>query len=70
MFAGKAIRCDCGHEVRAHDESGLVKAIQAHAWEAHGIEFSLELALDVARHATSEREALAGERNGTIGKEQ
>jgi hypothetical protein len=29
----------------------LVAAIRGHAWEAHGIEFSVELALEVARSA-------------------
>ena len=51
MFAGKAIRCDCGHEVRAHDEDGLVEAIRRHASESHGIEFSVELARELARGA-------------------
>ncbi len=52
MFAGKAIRCDCGHEVRAQDEDGLVEAIQRHAREEHGIDFSAELAHELARTAT------------------
>jgi len=64
MFAGKAIRCDCGHEVRAHDEDGLVKAIRRHASESHGIEFSVELARELARSAVQP----AGERG--IRKEQ
>jgi predicted small metal-binding protein len=51
MFAGKALRCDCGQEVRAHDEDGLVEAIRRHAWEEHRIDFSLELAHELARSA-------------------
>ena len=51
MFAGKALSCDCGYEVRANDDVALVEAIRRHAWEAHGIEFPLELALDVAQRA-------------------
>jgi predicted small metal-binding protein len=47
MFADKALRCDCGHEVRAYDESDLVEAVRRHAWEAHGISFSTEEALAV-----------------------
>jgi predicted small metal-binding protein len=47
MFAGKALRCDCGHEVRAQDEAALVEAVQRHAREAHGIDFSVEEALAV-----------------------
>jgi predicted small metal-binding protein len=51
MFAGKALTCDCGYEVRADDDDAFVDAIRRHALEAHGIEFPLELALDVARRA-------------------
>jgi predicted small metal-binding protein len=69
MFAGKAVRCDCGYEVRADDDGAFVEAIRKHAWEAHGIEFSLDLALDVARRAelvpSSERTV-----NGGIGEER
>jgi predicted small metal-binding protein len=71
MFAGKTLRCDCGYEVRASDDVAFVEAIRRHAWEAHGIEFSLELALDVARGArltTSGRGGLEPDRNGLIGK--
>jgi predicted small metal-binding protein len=41
----KAVRCDCGHEVRAGSEEQLVAEVQDHAREAHGIEFSREDAL-------------------------
>ena len=61
MFAGKALRCDCGYQVRADDDDAFVAAIRGHAWEAHGIEFSVELALEVARRAwqtPSERDEL------------
>jgi predicted small metal-binding protein len=51
MFAGKALSCDCGYEVRADDDDAFVAAIRRHALEAHGIDFPLELALDVARRA-------------------
>jgi hypothetical protein len=51
MVADKALLCDCGHEVRAAGEPALVDAIRRHAWEAHGIEFSVALALDIARGA-------------------
>jgi predicted small metal-binding protein len=64
MFAGKAIRCDCGYEVRAEDEDGLVEAVRRHAAEAHGIDFSVELAREVARGGLQP----AGERS--IGKEK
>ena len=69
MFADKALRCDCGYEVRADDDGAFVEAIRKHAWEAHGIEFSLELALDVAQRSelvpSSERIV-----NGRIGEER
>jgi predicted small metal-binding protein len=51
MFAGKALYCDCGYEVRADDDDAFVEAIRRHAQEAHGIDFTVELALDVARRA-------------------
>jgi predicted small metal-binding protein len=67
MFAGKALYCDCGYEVRAEDDDAFVDAIRRHAWEAHGIDFSVELALGVARHA----EPAPGEQasNGGLGRE-
>jgi predicted small metal-binding protein len=52
MFAGKAIRCECGYEVRASDEDELVEGIRRHASEAHDIAFSIELARKLAREAT------------------
>jgi predicted small metal-binding protein len=52
MFAGKALRCECGYEVRASDEVDFVEAIRRHASEAHGIAFSLELARELAQGAT------------------
>jgi predicted small metal-binding protein len=51
MSADKALRCDCGYEVRPDDEGGHVEAVRRHAREAHGIDFSIELALDVIRRA-------------------
>jgi uncharacterized protein DUF1059 len=51
MFADKALRCDCGYEVQAPDEAARVDAVRRHAREAHGIEFSIALALDVVRRA-------------------
>lgn len=70
MFAGKALRCDCGYEVRAYDEDAFVQAIRRHAWEAHGIDFSVELALDLARNARLAANERAGlEHDGFNGKE-
>jgi hypothetical protein len=72
MFAGKALRCDCGHQVPADDDA-FVEAIRRHAWEAHGIEFSVELALEVARsarQAPSEHDELELEDNRVIRKEK
>ena len=64
MFAGKAIRCECGYEVRASDEDDVVQEIRRHASEAHGITFSLELARKLARGTTQG----AGD-DGSIGEE-
>jgi predicted small metal-binding protein len=52
VFAGKAIRCDCGYEVRGSDEDTLIEEIRRHASEAHGIAFSVELARELALGAT------------------
>ena len=51
MFSDKALRCDCGYEVRGEDETARVGAVRRHAWEAHGVDFSVELALQVVRRA-------------------
>jgi hypothetical protein len=70
MFAGKALRCDCGYEVRALDQDAFVEAIQRHAREAHGIEFSAGLALDLARKARLAPNEPAGLEHGRLnGKE-
>jgi len=73
MFAGKALRCGCGYEVRAYDDDAFVEGIRRHAWEAHGIDFSLELALDLARsarQAPSERNELELEQDRALRKEK
>jgi predicted small metal-binding protein len=69
MFAGKALSCDCGYEVRADDDDAFVEAIRRHALEAHGIDFPVELALDVAARAEL---VPSGEqnRNGENGEEK
>ena len=45
------LHCDCGFEVRADEEAELVAQVQRHALEAHGMTFSPEEALQLARHA-------------------
>ena len=64
MFRDKTLRCDCGYEVRAREEDGVVEEIRRHASEAHGIEFTAELALDVVRKAR-----LGPDHDGATGKE-
>jgi len=64
MFAGKALRCECGYEVQAPDEDDFVEEIRRHALEAHGIAFSVELARELARGATE-----TPSDGGIIGKE-
>ncbi len=51
MFADKALRCDCGYEVRASHEAAGVDEVRRHASEAHGIDLSVDLALDLVRRA-------------------
>ena len=64
MFAFKTLRCDCGYEVREPDEAASVDAVRRHASEAHGIDFSVELALDLVRRA---RLGTSGEQTGRRG---
>ncbi len=73
MFAGKTLRCDCGYEVRASDDVAFLDEIRRHAREAHGIEFSLEFALNVARSTrltASGRDGFEPDRSAVIGKEK
>lgn len=44
----RVLRCDCGYEVSAVNDEGLVAGIREHALEAHGMEFTSEDALVVA----------------------
>jgi predicted small metal-binding protein len=69
MFAFKTLRCDCGYEVREADEAASVDAVRRHASQAHGIDFSAELALDLVRQARlgtsseqTERRAMEGDK--------
>jgi predicted small metal-binding protein len=57
----KAVRCDCGHEVRAVSEEQLLAEVQEHAREAHGIEFSHEDALLVVLRAELQEQWLEGD---------
>jgi predicted small metal-binding protein len=41
----KALSCECGYEVTATDEAGLIDEIRRHARAVHGIAFSVEDAL-------------------------
>jgi predicted small metal-binding protein len=50
----KVLRCDCGYEVRAGDEAGLVAGIRRHAHDAHGVEFTREEAVRLATRAGSD----------------
>ena len=45
------LRCDCGHEVRAHDEAELVRLVQEHALEAHGLAFTPDEVVQLAFRA-------------------
>jgi predicted small metal-binding protein len=49
MFANKPLRCECGYEVQASDEAARVEEVQRHASEAHGIDLSADVALNVVR---------------------
>jgi predicted small metal-binding protein len=45
------LRCDCGFEVRAHDEAELIARVQQHALEAHGLAFAADEVVQVAFRA-------------------
>lgn len=62
MFADKGLRCDCGYEVRGHDEEALVVGVRSHAADVHGIDLTPEVALDLVRRAAV---VPRGERNET-----
>ena len=47
MADDKISRCDCGYRLRARTEQRQVAEVRRHAWEAHGISFSIEEALGV-----------------------
>jgi predicted small metal-binding protein len=64
MFADEALRCECGYEVRASDEAARVDEVRRHASEAHGIDLSADVALDVVRRVTARAERRTEERGG------
>jgi predicted small metal-binding protein len=43
------LACDCGYVARGADDDELVAAVQAHAWDVHGMALSAELILAIAR---------------------
>jgi hypothetical protein len=52
----KVLQCDCGFEARADHEDGLVAEVRRHAWEAHGMALSPDLALLLAFRAELDRD--------------
>jgi predicted small metal-binding protein len=67
MFAGKALRCDCGYELKARGEEEQVAEVRRHALKAHGVAFSAEEALVVLLRSeleSSEESSLHGGREG------
>ena len=47
MAVDKITRCDCGYRLRGRTEQSQVAEVRRHAWDAHGIAFSIEEALAV-----------------------
>lgn len=70
MFAFKTLRCDCGYEVRESEEAASVDAVRRHASQAHGIDFSVELALELVRRARIGPGSEQTERRGMGGEKQ
>jgi predicted small metal-binding protein len=56
MFADELLRCECGYEVQASDEAARVDEVRRHASEAHGVDLSTDVALDVVRRVTARAE--------------
>jgi predicted small metal-binding protein len=46
------IRCDCGYVAEGADENELVASARVHGIEVHGMDFSAEQLLALARPAT------------------
>lgn len=42
VFEQAVVRCECGYEITAADETVLVDAVRQHAHGAHGIAFTRE----------------------------
>lgn len=55
----RLLRCECGYEVRADDDTDLVARAQHHALEAHGMPLTRD---DVLRLALRAGEASAPQR--------
>jgi hypothetical protein len=75
MADDKIIRCDCGYRLRARAEKNQVAEVRRHAFEAHGISFSVEEALAVLLRRALELDArecgsLATVEDTTDGKER
>jgi len=47
MTDDKILRCDCGYRLRARTEQRQIAEVRRHAWEAHGISFSIQEAFAV-----------------------
>jgi predicted small metal-binding protein len=43
----RKLECDCGYVAAGEDDDALVAAVQAHAFEAHGMTLSAELVIDL-----------------------
>ena len=67
-FADKALRCECGYEVRASDEAARVDEVRRHASETHGIDLSADVALDVVRRVRPVPSRLSPKRQYGLGE--
>lgn len=47
-MAAKQVSCDCGKIIREQNDEQLVKQVQAHAREVHGMELTREQVLSMA----------------------
>ena len=59
---GAGLACDCGYVAHGADDDELVAAVQAHAWDGHGMKLSAELILAMVRTNGATAQGAASER--------
>jgi hypothetical protein len=58
----KVLHCECGFEARAEDEDELIREVQRHALEAHGMTLTHAQVLALAARAEPDESTTGTER--------